>query len=306
MPSLRRNRVGLLINETKPAAREAGAHLARDLEARGIFVLARAAVAAHVQGCAGATSDDEIATTTDFVVVLGGDGTILSAARLLAPHGTPFLGVHLGRFGFVTEVAPGNLLQAVHQVLDGNARVEERLMLEGSVTRAAASSDESAPCPTLLGMNDVVVASAATRMVHVRAGIGGEILATYAADGVIVASPTGSTGYSLSAGGPLVHPSAPVLLVTPICPHTLNARTLVIPDTETVHLTVEGDGGEAHSGPRDLVSATVDGQIEVPVRVGDTVHVCRSPHTVRLLSVGGPSFYEKIRSRWHYGERTPQ
>jgi NAD+ kinase len=126
------------------------------------------------------------------------------------------------------------------------------------------------------------------------------VLATYAADGVIVASPTGSTGYSLSAGGPLIHPSSPVLVVTPVAPHTLSARSLVIPDTESVRLTIEG---EDEDSPKEIF-VSADGQKEWALERGDSVIVRRAEHVARLLSVGGPNFYQKIRSRWHYGERT--
>ena len=294
--------VGLLINETKPAALEAARRLAATLRERGVSVLARELVAERIgqPGCAPAP-DDEIAES-DFVVVFGGDGTLLAAARLVAPHGTPLLGIHLGHFGFITEAPPEGLLSAVDDALEGRATVEERMMLSGQVIRRAGSpANETDQCTlpdALLGMNDMVVASSAVRIVHVTTRIGDDLLATYAADGVIVASPTGSTGYSLSAGGPLVHPSVPGLIVTPICPHTLNARALVIPDTETVHLTVE-----AHSSQGDGAVISVDGQIGTPLSPGDAVVIRRSPYRVKILSIGGPNFYQKIRSKWHYGER---
>lgn len=292
--------VGLLINETKPAALEAARRLTDRLQAKGIGILTREIVATRLgmTGCAPA-EDTEIAAT-DFVVVLGGDGTLLASARLLAPHGTPMLGIHLGHFGFITEAAPEALLFAVDAALEGRAAVEERMMLTGTVRRREPTGPEdTCTLPdALFGMNDVVVASTAVRIVHVTTRIGRDILATYAADGVIVASPTGSTGYSLSAGGPLVHPTAPCLVITPICPHTLSARALVIPDTETVELTLE-----AHGSQSDGAVVTVDGQVELSLHPGDTVLVRRSPHTAKLLSVGGPNFYQKIRSRWHFGER---
>ena len=284
--------VGLLTNEHNPAALAAAERLGDWLRGRDIQVLARGPVAdvLHPTGVCVPASDGEIAGA-DFVVVFGGDGTLLAAARLLAPTATPMLGIHLGHFGFITEVAPDKLFSAVDDALAGRSQTEARLMLRGVVTRA--SGDET---DELIAMNDIVMASSAVRMTHIRTEIGGQILATYAADGVVVASPTGSTGYSLSAGGPLVHPQAPVMVVTPICPHTLSARTLVVPDTETVRLTVIGPD-------RGNVVASVDGQIEVPLRTGDSVTITRSPHRVHLLTVGGPTFYEKIRSRWHFGER---
>ena len=269
--------VGLFANSTKPVALEAAGRLSEFLMGRGIDVRNSLESAEDFSRC-------------EFVVVFGGDGTLLSAARLAAPVGTPLLGVHLGRFGFLTETSVEALIPAIESALDGRCEIHERLMVQGVVYRSGCADE------TLFGMNDVVVASRAVRIVYIRTRIGGEDLATYAADGVIVASPTGSTGYSLSAGGPLIHPASPVLVVTPIAPHTLSARSLVVPETETVHLTVEGES-------RESVIVTVDGQIEVPLSVGDTVSVSRAPFTVKLLATGGPGFYEKIRSRWHYAER---
>lgn len=291
--------VGLIIKENHPAALLSARQLAQYLCGQGVRVQARATLCEQINGdaCAcEAAADDSALAASDFVVVLGGDGTLLGAARLLAPYNTPILAVHLGRFGFITEVAPEKMIPSVEMALSRNCRVEERMMLSG-IVRPLGEDRESEPSE-LLAMNDIVVASGAVRMVRVRAHIGDELLATYAADGVIVASPTGSTGYSLSAGGPLVHPSAPALIITPISPHTLSARALIVPDTETVHLTVEGEA-------RDMAVASVDGQIEIPLLPGDTVSVSRSPHRVRLLSTDGPSFYQKIRDRWYYASRSP-
>ena len=300
--------IGLLTNERNPAALEAARRLTALLQGReGVVVLARASVSEAVAGgvCC-AAGDNEIAQA-DFVVVFGGDGTVLAAARLVAPFGTPILAVHLGHFGFVTEVAPEGLVAAVEEAIAGRAKVERRRMLCGTIHRAHPADDyaEDSAGPTtgdepteLLAMNDIVAASGSVRMSHIRTEIDDLTLATYAADGVIVASPTGSTGYSLSAGGPLLHPDVPAMVVTPICPHTLSARALVVPDTHRVRLTVVGP-------TRDTVVASVDGQIDIVLRTGDSVTVTRSPYTVGILSVGGPNFYQKIRSRWHFGERSP-
>lgn len=290
--------VGLLINETKPAALEAARRLVSAYsERKDIHFRARESVVQPLSPVLKEASSDIAIAESDFVVVFGGDGTLLAATRLLAPFGTPILGVHLGHFGFITEVAPENLITAVEAALEGRCKIEERLMLRGIIQRVNPSPewDESLP-ETLLAMNDIVAASGAVRMVHVRTRIGDDYLATYSADGVIVASPTGSTGYSLSAGGPLIAPTVPALVVTPICPHTLNARALIIPDQETVHLTIEGQ-------TRDVVVVSVDGQIDIKLTPGDTVSISRAPFNVRLLTSDGPNFYQKIRSRWHYGVR---
>lgn len=272
--------VGLLANDSKPAALEAAVGLAKVLTQRGVAVRMPPDY-----------TDDEIAKS-DFVVVFGGDGTVLSAARLVAAYGTPLLAIHLGRFGFVTEAAPENLDAAVTAALQGHCEVHERMLLAGALYRG----DDPLPETHLLAMNDVVVASGAVRMVHVHTRVGEHAIATYAADGVIVSSPTGSTGYSLSAGGPLVHPDVRTLMITPIAPHTLSARTLLVPDTETIYLTIEAQ-------TRDAVAVTADGQTGLSLSPGDTVAVSRAPYNVRLLVAGGPNFYQKIRSRWHYAER---
>lgn len=271
--------VGWYANPEKPGAVAAARSVQQALERRGIEGFDMEAV------------DDARLERASFVVVFGGDGTLLSAARRAAPLGVALLSVHLGRFGFITEVAPDAVMRAVDDALAGRCPVQERMMLEATLERGREDRGER-----LLAVNDIVVASRAVRMVHVRTAIGDDPVATYAADGVIVASPTGSTGYSLSAGGPLVHPAVRALIVTPIAPHTLSARTLLVPDTQCVRLTVEGE-------TRDAVAVTADGQDELPLEVGDTVRVSRAACALRLLAAGGPGFYEKIRSRWNLGGR---
>jgi NAD+ kinase len=284
--------VGVMAHPAKPAAMQAALRLARHLGHYGnnVRVLVRESAGESLPPSCVLADEDAIAQA-DFIVVFGGDGTLLATARCAAPHGTPLLGIHLGHFGFLTEAAPEHALRAVEQVLRGEATVEERLMLRATLHRSGTHEAQE-----VTAVNDIVTASRAVRMIHVRAQIGNQPLTTYAADGVIVASPTGSTGYSLSAGGPLVHPAVPVMLVTPICPHTLSARALIVPDGETVHLTIEGD-------TRDEAVVSVDGQQEFALSPGDTVRVTRAPYSVRFLQVGGPPFYEKIRTRWHLGER---
>ena len=283
--------VALLVHPYKPAAIEAARRLSLFLNKRGVATCAPDDVAMQVNPESCQSCDDVTLGNADFAVVFGGDGTLLGAARQLAPFGTPLLGVHLGHFGFMNETDEETLEEAVTMVLEDRCTTEERLMLQIIVHRQSVDAPLS-----LLAMNDCAVASRAVRMVHVRVEMSGETLTTYSADGVLVATPTGSTGYSLSAGGPLVHPSAPVLLVTPISPHTLNARTLVVPETETIRLTVEPP-------TRDTITLAVDGQIDIALQTGDSVTVTKAEHRARFLSVGGPSFYRKIRERWHYGER---
>ena len=282
--------VALITHPYKLAAAQAAKRLADYLHKQGIETIADAAVCAQIGTSECVLIEDADFGRADCAVVFGGDGTLLGAARRLSPYGVPLLGVHLGHFGFMNETDEERLDDSIARILAGQFTVEERLMLAVTVHRAGLSPME------LTAMNDFAIASNAVRMVHVRVEIRDEPLATYSADGVLVATPTGSTGYSLSAGGPLVHPSAPVLLITPINPHTLSARALVVPENESITLTVEPP-------TREMATLAVDGQIEMPLAVGDWAVVTKSPFKARFISVGGPSFYQKIRERWRFGER---
>ncbi len=224
------------------------------------------------------------------MLVLGGDGTILATARLCAPLGTPMLPVHVGRFGFLTAVAPDDLSPALDALLEGRYTQEERMMLWCETRRAGVLQDSG------LALNEVVVANGPlSRVLHLRTSIDGKYVTTYAADGIIVATPTGSTAYSLSAGGPLVHPRLQTLLVTPICPHTLTSRALLVPPEAEVTVVVERD-------PQDMVRVTIDGQLGFPLQAEDEIHIRRAPHQARFLSVGGADFYDKLQNKLHWGE----
>ncbi len=283
--------IGIMANAGKDAALEVARTAERHLRGRGVQVRLQKHVADTLGRPDDGMTDDEVADA-DAVLVLGGDGTILATSRLCAPKGTPMLPVHLGRFGFLTEVAPQELVLALDDLLDGRAAIDERMMLAGEAIHAGEDGDQAA----FLALNDVVVANGPlSRVLHLRLLVDGQYVTSYAADGVIVATPTGSTAYSLSAGGPLVHPSLQTLLVTPIAPHTLTARALLIPAQAEVTLIVERD-------PQDVVRVTVDGQLGFPLQPGDQIRVRRAPHMARLLTVGGASFYDKLQSKLRWGE----
>lgn len=284
--------VGIMANAGKDAAVQVARDADRHLCSRGISVRLQMQVAEALGRGADGLHDDAVAEA-DAVLVLGGDGTILASSRLCAPKGTPILPVHLGRFGFLTEVAPRELAPALDDLLEGRAVVDERMMLWGEAIHADAADGDHA---TFLALNDVVVANGPlSRVLHLRLQIDGQYVTTYAADGILVSTPTGSTAYSLSAGGPLVHPSLQALLVTPICPHTLTARALLVPPDSEVTMTVERD-------PQDVVRVTVDGQLGFPLQPGDQIRVRRAPHSVKLLTVGGANFYDKLQSKLRWGE----
>ncbi len=280
---------GIMANAGKPAALEVAASADAYLRSRGFTVHLQNRVA-DALGISERGQPDDAVAAVDAVLVLGGDGTILATARLCAPMGTPMLPVHVGRFGFLTAVSPEGLTAALDALLEGRYSQEERMMLWGETRRAGELQD------TGLALNEIVVANGPlSRVLHLRTSIDGRFVTTYAADGIIVATPTGSTAYSLSAGGPLVHPSLQALLVTPICPHTLTSRALLVPPSAEVTVIVERD-------PQDIVRVTIDGQLGFPLQAEDAIHIRRSPHQAKFLSVGGADFYDKLQDKLHWGE----
>ena len=280
---------GIMANAGKPAAIEVAAAADAHLRARGYTVRLQHRVAEALQLSERGQADDAVADV-DAVLVLGGDGTILATARLCAPLGTPMLPVHVGRFGFLTAVAPEDLAVALDALLEGRYTKEERMMLWCETRRDSTLQDAG------LALNEIVVANGPlSRVLHLRTSIDGRYMTTYAADGIIVATPTGSTAYSLSAGGPLVHPSLQTLLVTPICPHTLTSRALLVPPESEVTVLVERD-------PHDMVRVTIDGQLGFPLQAEDEIHIRRAAHQAQFLSVGGANFYDKLQDKLHWGE----
>ena len=228
----------------------------------------------------------------EFVISLGGDGTILTSARTAAADGIPILGVHMGRFGFIAEYNPTDLISHIEEALNGCVHIEERMMLHVTILRGDLSISES------IGLNDVTIKSSTSSLLNLNVSVAGDSFATYHADGVIVATSTGSTGYSLSAGGPIVEPTLQALIITPICPHTLSARAMVIPCHHTVEIELEEEGDE--------VIAKVDGQDAIQLHIGDRVVVKRSEFVTRLLLPEGSSYYRKVRARYLFGVRSDQ
>ena len=236
------------------------------------------------EGCAvWQTSDwDDTTVTeqtpgTDLLICLGGDGTVLRAARTVVPHPVPILGVNMGRLGFLTEVRPGELLDRLGDVLEGRCRIEERTMLQAQVPSWGATHH---------ALNDVIVGRASVgRPLYVETAVDGVRLAIHRCDAVIVATATGSTAYSLSAGGPILHPESPELLLTPVAPHLGSARPVVLPRDTVIDLTVTAD--------KEAV-VSVDGQIDRALASGDTVTVCRSAHTARFVRFSKPQDYYAV------------
>lgn len=226
----------------------------------------------------------------DLLLTLGGDGTLLRGARQVARHGTPVLGVNFGHVGFLTSAAPEELVSALDQALSGDIWLDERMMLA-----VRAESPDGTLRGEFLAVNDVVLhKGGVARMIRLAVRADGHEVGSYSADGIILATPTGSTAYSLSAGGPVIAPSVDCIIATPICPHTLAVRPLVLPASETVTVDVLTPSG-------DLL-LTIDGQEPAHLAPGDRVVVRRAPWPVRLVRFPGQTFFSTLRRKLGWGD----
>lgn len=289
------SRVGILAKAHLHAATTHLLELGDWLSARGVRPIYETSTAALMPpGHARSTLDREgLATEVDMVLVLGGDGTLLSMADRIGASGSgiPILGVNFGSLGFLTEVTLPELYRSLEAAVTGRAYLEERIMLKMTIFRG---DEESA---TAIALNDAVVTKTTrSRMIDLSVHVGDEFVTRVKADGLIVATPTGSTAYNLSAGGPIVQPSVDALLLTPIAPHTLTNRPIVIPASSTVRVHPNLEEG-------DEVSVTLDGQTSFPLDRGDAVIVRRAPHPIRLVRPSTRSYFEVLRTKLKWGER---
>jgi len=236
-------------------------------------------------------SDEEIREQAELVVVLGGDGTLISVARLFSGKDVPIVAVNLGSLGFLTEVTVEELYPLLERCLKGEPRVSERMMLEVTVCR---DGHEIERCHVL---NDMVINKGAlARIVDLETKVNRHFLTTYKADGLIVSTPTGSTGYSMSAGGPIVHPLMSCILITPICPHTLTNRPIVVTDESIVSITIASSFDEK-------VFLTLDGQVGFKLMQGDTIEVRKALKTTALVMSKDRDYFEVLRTKLKWGER---
>ncbi|MBV6417290.1 MAG: NAD kinase [Steroidobacteraceae bacterium] len=292
MPSAWRN-VALIGRFSDPRVAESALAAAAHLEGRRLAVLVVDGTEATSLEAAGArvrrVADTELAGLADFVLAIGGDGTLLYAARLVAHRGVPLLGVNRGRLGFLTDVLPQDLVASIDAALDGACDVDERPLLEARLERAQGER------LTQLALNDVVLQKHETgRMLDFESWIDGRHVNTHGADGIVVASATGSTAYALSCGGPIVEPHLDVVVVAPICPHTLSDRPIVVPRRSTIGIVlIDRPGTRAH--------ITADGIVMADLLVGDRLAVGPSAHSIRLLHPKGYDYYRLLRSKLHWG-----
>jgi NAD+ kinase len=234
--------------------------------------------------------DPDLIPDLDLLVTLGGDGTLLRGARMVAPHGVPVLGVNLGHLGFLTSVGPDELETGLEAAVDGRAVLDERMVLE-----ARAEGENGQVHGAYLALNDAVLhRGGVARMIRMAIHAHDEEVGTYSADGIILATPTGSTAYSLSAGGPIVAPAVDCIIATPISPHTLAVRPLILSAAETVTVEV--------LSPTEELILTIDGQEGARLLPGDRVVVSRAPVPLRLVRLPGQTFFSTLRRKLRWGD----
>ena len=282
--------LGIISKPNKKELREIVPELRRWLEARGIGVRLDEETAAVLGDPAAGEGRAALAAAVDMLLVLGGDGTMLAAARAAGARGLPVLGVNLGNLGFLTEVTIEELFTAIELVLDGRHEVDCRRKLMVEVRRGGE------PVQTFHALNDAVLTKTAiARIIDLDAYMDGQFVSNFKADGLIVATPTGSTAYSLSAGGPIVLPAVDAMLLTPVASHMLTNRPLVVPGAGTLEIAVRSDP--------EAVILTVDGQVGVNLRREDRV-LCRlSPHLLKLVRPPGRSYFDVLRNKLKWGTR---
>jgi NAD+ kinase len=280
-------RAGVVVKPRHRRSKEIAVGLTRWLERHEIEPLIDHQTAALLRGFNG-TERETMAASTDVLVVVGGDGTLLSVARSLGAARTPILGVNLGSLGFLTEIPLEELYSALEAVISGDYAIDERMRIRASVMRG----DSEIARHDLL--NDVVInKSALARILNIDVCINGDYINTYRADGMILSTPTGSTAYSLSAGGPIVAPDMGGFVLTPICPHTLSNRPLVLPRGCVIDVSLRNNTEDVY--------LTIDGQVGFPMVGDDHVRARRAPNPVRLIQSPGRNYFDVLRQRlkWH-------
>jgi len=285
----RRKTVAIISKPGRPELSEALPALEKWLQKRNYAVVVDEESAAYFSASKAMPRTELATQSPDLALVLGGDGTLLSAARAVAKTGTLILGVNLGTLGFMTELALGDLYPALEAIGKEHYIVDSRSMLSGSLMRGGKT------LATHAALNEVVVSkSAIARLNHFELFVDAEFVSSYRADALIIATPTGSTAYSLGAGGPILHPDVDAFLITPVSPHGLTHRPVVVRDTVKIEIRVKTGKEEAY--------LSFDGQVGLPARVGDIVRCVKAEHPTRLLRFQ-KTFFEVLATKLKWGER---
>jgi NAD+ kinase len=283
-------RVGLVARPDAAGAQDVIIHLLDWLATRGLSVTLEKETAGMVPTASvPAVLKSDLPAQVDLLIVLGGDGTLLSMARAVGDLGVPMLGVNFGGLGFLTATTLDEMVPAIEAFLAGRMAVDERMMLAARVVRGEQALAEHS------ALNDVVITKAAmSRIINLRVAVDGRYATAYRADGLIISTPTGSTAYSLSAGGPILFPTMDAVVLTPIASHTLTNRPIVLAAADRIDVTLLTD---------QETMLTIDGQVGVPLRVGDTVEVRRAAARIRLARFPHTDFFSVLRTKLKWGER---
>ncbi len=287
-------RVGVIVKPAQPEALGMLCELVVWLQERGLALvgepeLERARIEAET-GCTIETQEaTRLAGSVDLLVVLGGDGTMIRAARLVGEHDVPVLGINYGSLGYLAEFRTNELFPALESILAGDYHLDERVMLDAEVLRDGTRRLHGRV------LNDVVInKSALARIIEIEARLNGQFVNAFRADGLIVSTPTGSTAYNLSAGGPVIYPSMEAIVITPICPFTLSNRPLVVPDSALIELCVKT--------PEEEVAITLDGQIGFPLEAGDRVLIKKSRARFKIVQPTNRNYFEVLRDKLCWGK----
>jgi len=271
-----------------PRCQDVALQLISWLRGKGLVPLVEAHLARHIGFTE--TIINDIPDKTDLVVVLGGDGTLISVARLIGAHEVPILGVNLGSLGFLTEITLDELCASVDRYLSGDYKISDRIMLHVAVVRNGSIIEEKRV------LNDLVINKGAlARIIDLETTINGNYLTTFKGDGLIISTPTGSTGYSLSANGPILYPELECFVITPICPHTLTNRPIVVASDSLVTVELKCI--------KEDVFLTLDGQVGVELKCGDEIRIRKAEKRTRLIISSSRDYFEILRTKLKWGER---
>ena len=282
-------RIGIIGKTNTDKAYEIAKDLSEWFNARGVEVIFEQEIGKKIRRRKSVPAA-EIPELVDIILVFGGDGTFLRVARLACEHGTPILGINLGGLGFLTEITVDEIYPMMERILSGDYEIEDRQMLRTVVRRGKTGAKHYEV------LNDVVInKEAVARIIDLEIYIEGSHVTTYKADGIILSTPTGSTAYSLSAGGPIVHPALPVTIITPICPHTLTNRPLVVSNEMKVEIKITTQEPDTY--------LTLDGQIGIRLKTGDVIEVRKSDTVVKLIKSPFRDYFTILKTKLMWGER---
>jgi NAD+ kinase len=284
-------RIGIVVNPTKTDAFPLARQVIAWLQERKVEVLLDSETAEVIGAKLEACPIREMRDRVDLIVAFGGDGTMLNVTQQINGSQTPMMGVKVGGLGFLTSVTESEVLTTLEETLAGRHRIERRMLLACSVTGSDGSTEGE-----IVALNDVVIQrDSLERMLTIETYVDDEFLASYACDGLIISTPTGSTAHSLSAGGPIVHPASEAIVVTPICPHMLTNRPLVLSSTQEVQAIVTSEQSSA--------GIMIDGQIAIKIRPGDRISVRKSQSSILLAASSGKSYFEVLRTKLNWARR---